>query len=108
MRKVIFFSLFLLSVNTLAEGWCVLNEGFKVITHGTKSEDVWINGSFEGRTTNHWIQIASTDKGSASVSLALAALMSGKQLSIYVDESELSCASIPSWYAGIRHVSIKP
>lgn len=107
MKKYLLIFTILYSSSVFAEGWCTLKSGFSVTTHGRKSEDVWVNGTFEGEASNHWVQIASTDRGAASVSIALAALMSGRELSVYIDAADQTCANIPGWYDGVRHVRVK-
>ena len=104
---VIWISL-LFSNTAFAEGWCNYSAGdFEVVTNGTKSDNVYLLGNFTGKTATKWVYIASTTAGKNNLSLALAAQMAGKGLSVYIDSAEYDCDSYPSWSTSpIRHVKI--
>ena len=101
-------TIFMMSTNVLAEGWCNLKSGFTVVTHGTKTNNVYILGEIEGRSGGLWITIADDNVGKNNISLALAAQMASKTLSIYLDSADDNCDTFPSWapVGKIRHVRI--
>jgi hypothetical protein len=92
-----------------AEGWCELLPGWSVVTHGTRADNVFILGQFQGAPNGIWIQISSATIGKANVAVALGAQLAGKGLSLYVDSASYTCATFPSWapLAEIRHVMVK-
>ena len=106
--KLLFCISLLFSSTTFAEGWCNYSAGeFEVVTNGTKSDNVYLAGNFTGKTTKKWIYIANTTAGKNNLSLALAAQMTGKGLSVFIDSVEYDCDSFPSWStSSIRHVKI--
>jgi hypothetical protein len=87
--------------------WCDLSPGWQVVTHGTKSENTFILGRFQGGN-DLWILIGNATVGNNNVAVALSAQMGGKNLSLYLDSSSYTCATFPSWApAGeIRHVRL--
>lgn len=91
-----------------AEGWCDLEPGWTVITHGSKINNVFIQGKLVGGPTWIWMQIASPEIGQANVAVALTAQAAGKGLTIYLDLPEATCANYPSWapMGTIRHVKM--
>lgn len=110
MKKVLTVSLVcivMFSNFVLAEGWCEF-EYYTVITHGTKSNQVFLNGKLKDQESGIWVLISDGEKGSASVSLALAAQMAGKELSIYLDDAADTCSNFPSWAPSgkVRHLRI--
>lgn len=99
-------SLVFSTASTAAE-WCSFAPGaFIVITHGTKSDNVWLNGSFVGNTAGVWVPIANATYGKSSVSLAIAAQIAGKGVSVYLDGQNDTCANYVTWAGVIRHVKI--
>lgn len=95
----------LLSNISYAEGWCEF-EYYTVITHGTKTNQVHLNGKLKDQSGGIWVLISDGEKGNANVSLALAAQMAGKKLSIFVDSANYTCANFPSWapIGEVRHL----
>lgn len=108
LRAIIIITTMFLSCNALAEGWCNFKPGFSVVTHGTKSNNVYILGELEGRTGAMWIMIADDTIGQNNISIALAAQMAGKTLSIYLDSADDNCDNFQSWapLGKLRHVRI--
>ena len=110
MKKSVLYSAILalmISNSVYAEGWCEFDY-YTVTTHGTKSNQVHLNGKLKGQTTGIWVLISDGTVGKANVSLALAAQMAGKKLSIYLDSAAHTCENYPSW-AGVgtlRHLRI--
>ena len=111
MKKAMTICLMALFASTAAraEGWCDLAPGWTVITHGTKADNVYILGQFQGASNGIWIQIANATVGKGNVAAALGAQLAGKGLSLYVDSPNYTCASFPSWapIGEIRHVMLK-
>jgi hypothetical protein len=111
MKKLMLMSVLALLASTAAkaEGWCDLAPGWTVVTHGTKADNVFILGQFQGASGGIWIQIASATVGKANVAVATSAQLSGKGLSLYVDSPNYTCATFPSWapIGEIRHVMLK-
>jgi len=110
MKKCTFYSsilALLISNSTYAGGWCEFDY-YTVITHGTKSNQVFLNGKLKGQTLGTWVLISDGTIGNANVSLALSAQMAEKRLSIFLDDAEHSCENFPSWApAGkVRHLRI--
>lgn len=90
-----------------ANVWCDLAAGsYSVVSHGTKSPNVWINGVFTGQTVGVWIPIKNANYGEGSVAIALAAQLAGKGVSVYLDGANDTCANYASWSGVIRHVRI--
>jgi hypothetical protein len=91
-----------------AEGWCDLAPGWSVVTHGTKAENIFVLGQFQGAPNGIWIQIADATVGKSNVGMALGAQLAGKKLSLYVDSPSYTCATFPSWapVGQIRHIRI--
>lgn len=88
-----------------ATGWCDLSaENYYLITHGTKSNKVWVVGRFEGSNEHKWIPIADSNYGASSVALVLAAQLAGKGISVYLDADSETCTTYTSWSGVIRHV----
>jgi len=108
MKSFIVLFIVLFSASSFAQGWCNYLPGeYEVVTHGTKSENVYLLGNFEGSTTSKWIYIATPTTGKTNVSLALAAQMAGKGLSVYIDSAAYTCDTYPSWSTSpIRHLKI--
>jgi hypothetical protein len=106
--KILFLVSLVFSTSTLAEGWCSYLAGeFQVITHGTKTDNVYLLGKFVGTTAQKYIIIANSTAGKNNLSLALAAQMSGKGLSVYIDSAEFTCESYANWSTSpLRHVKI--
>lgn len=90
-----------------ATGWCALAPGWQVITHGAKSDKVWLLGKLENRPSSIWIQINEpvSDVGESSISIALAAQLAGRSLQIYIDD-ETTCDTFPNWGRAVRHLRI--
>lgn len=90
------------------QGFCDLAPGWNVVTHGTKSDNVYILGQFVGAPNAIWIQIANSTVGKANVAVALGAQLAGKKLSLYVDSASYTCATFPSWapIGEIRHIQV--
>lgn len=87
--------------------WCTLESGnYKIISNGTKSPSVWIHGKFVGETSPVWIPIKNATYGESSVAIALAAQLAGKNLAVYLDDANDTCANYSSWNGVIRHVRI--
>ena len=91
---------------SFAEGWCTFESGYQVTTHGVKSNTTYIVGKFEGETRSHWIKISDGTIGEANISVALAAQLAGKKLSIYLDGADDQCDNIVAWYNDMRHLRI--
>lgn len=93
-----------------AEGWCDLMPGWTVVTHGTKADNVYILGQFQGASYGIWIQIASANVGKANVGLALGAQLAGRNISLFVDSPSYTCATFPSWanIGEVRHIRLLP
>jgi hypothetical protein len=93
-----------------AEGWCDLMPGWAVVTHGTKADNVFVLGQFQGSGAGIWIQIATATVGKANVALALGAQFAGRNISIYVDSPAYNCATFPSWapIGEVRHIRVLP
>jgi len=91
-----------------AEGWCDLVPGWSVVTHGTKSENVFLLTQFQGAPNAIWIQISDGINGKPNVAMALTAHALGQNLSLYVDSPSYTCATFPSWapIGQIRHIRI--
>ena len=91
-----------------AEGWCELAPGWSVVTHGTRAENIFVLGQFQGASNGIWIQIADATVGKSNVAMALGAQLAGKRLSLYVDSPSYTCATFPSWapVGQIRHIRI--
>jgi len=108
MGKILLSLSLVFSTSVFAEGWCSYSAGeFDVITHGNKSDQVYLVGKFSGATTGKWVNIVNSTAGKHNLSLALAAKMAGKGLSVYVDAAEYDCETYPSWSTSpIRHVRI--
>ena len=107
-KSLIFISALLFSTITFAEGWCNLKQGFNVITHGTKTDNTYIIATIEGREDSMWIFMSDGNVGKNNVSLALAAQLAGKTLSIYLDAEGDTCSNFPSWapVGRVRHVRL--
>ena len=93
---------------TFAEGWCDLDSGWELVTNGTKADNVWILGKLKNQSNSIWIAISDGNIGKVNVSMALAAEMSGKNLSIYLDSATDTCQTFQSWapMGKIRHIRI--
>ncbi|NVJ60831.1 MAG: hypothetical protein HWE27_10585 [Gammaproteobacteria bacterium] len=98
----------ILSSNSSAEGWCDFSVGdYQIITHGNKSDQVYIMGKVQGTAGNKWYTIANASAGKHNISLVLAAQIAGKGISIYIDSADYDCNTYPSWSTSpIRHVKI--
>jgi hypothetical protein len=99
----------LLAANATAEGWCDLAAGsYDLVSHGTKSDQVYLVGQLSGASTSIWMTIADSTVGKGNVALILAAEMAGKGVSVYLDSPSATCANFTSWapIGGIRHVRI--
>jgi hypothetical protein len=110
LRKVAVICAAVLASSTVrAEGWCDLAAGWTVVTHGTKADNVFILGQFQGAPNSIWIQIASATVGKSNIATALGAQLAGKNLSLYVDSPTYTCATFPSWapIGEIRHLMLK-
>ncbi len=91
-----------------AESWCTLESGdYKVVSHGVKGPKVWILGNFVGQTSTVWIPIKDATHGESSVSIALAAQLAGKNLAVYLDGANDTCANYSNWNGVIRHVRLE-
>ena len=91
----------------IAEEWCSFAAGtYEVISNGTKSQSVWLYGKFIGQSSNVWVPIKNASYGDSSVAIALAAQMAGKQVSVFVDGTNDTCANYVSWSGVIRHVKV--
>jgi hypothetical protein len=107
MRRMAFAALaWLLSSVVQAAGWCNVLPGYRVTTHGNNSENVWLYGTLEGQSSAIWMQIATGSTGKSNVAVALAAEVSGRNLLVYVDLPEHTCANFPNWSSAIRHLQI--
>lgn len=109
MTKLIAITgILLTSTSVMAEGWCYFEPGdYEIITHGNKSNQVYITGKFTGSTVSKWVNIANDTVGKYNVSLVLAAQMAGKGVNVYIDSSDYNCETYPSWSTSpIRHVRI--
>ncbi|KGJ91760.1 hypothetical protein [Colwellia psychrerythraea] len=110
MKKSIYYSTIfalLISNSVYAEGWCEFDY-YTVVTHGTKTNNVHLNGKLKEQSNSTWIMISDGTTGNMNVSLALAAQMAGKKLSIYLDDAAHTCENFPSW-AGVgklRHLKV--
>ena len=107
MKKIIFGFIFfsvIWSSKAVAEEWCTFKAGYHVITHGMKTNSVWVNGYLEETDQDHWVEISNEAVGTASVSIALAASFANKRIQFYVDDSEATCDSIARWYSDSRHI----
>ena len=91
-----------------ADEWCDLQSGWQIYTHGNSSNKVWIYGVFVGQTNSRWIQINNPEAstGASNVALAMAASVSGKRISVYLDSVQDTCATFPNWSAAIRHLRV--
>ena len=111
MSKILTISLLsilmaIYSHSSFSEGWCSFPAGgFTLVTHGTKSESAYVIGAFSGETVAKWVGIANSSYGKNNIALALAAQISEKSLSVYIDDSE-TCSTFTSWSDKIRHVKI--
>lgn len=108
-RALLCLALSLVALKASAEGWCDLAAGsYDLVTHGTKTDSVFLVGQLPGTSTTIWIEIASSAVGKGNVALLLAAEISGKGVSVYLDSPSATCATYPSWalIGGIRHVRI--
>jgi len=103
---VVVITLFV-SGQSVATGWCDLDSGWSVVTNGTKTDEVYLYGKLEEQSSKIWIRLSDGQLGQTNVSLALAASMAGKGISIYIDSAE-TCESFPSWapMGSLRHVQI--
>jgi hypothetical protein len=91
-----------------AEGWCDLQDGWELLTHGNNSNTAYITGTFVGQTTARWIQInlPATGIGQSNVAMALAAKLAGKNVSLYLNGVNDTCANFANWSSDIRHMRI--
>lgn len=105
-RVAVAATLLVLSTSASAQ-WCDLVPGWQVVTHGTKSENTYILGRFQGGP-DMWILIGTPTLGKSNVAMALGAQLGNKNLSLYLDSPNYTCATFPSWApAGeIRHVRL--
>jgi hypothetical protein len=107
MKKALLLLLALFACSTsYAAGYCDLQPGFRVTTHGNNSDSVWLYGALVGQSSPIWIPISNGTAGKANVAVALAAQVSGRGLSVYLDLPEHTCANFPNWNGAIRHVQI--
>jgi hypothetical protein len=107
LRSVFACLTFVISTPSLAEGWCDIQPGFLFATHGNMGNEAYILATLPGASQTIWITITTNDFGKANVALALAAQLSGKGVSIYLDDASMTCATYPSWSASpIRHMRI--
>jgi hypothetical protein len=93
-----------------AEGWCEMQPGWEVQTHGSMGNTVWIVGAFAGTTTWRWIALnnPSTGVGQASVAVAIAAQMAGRGIHVYLDGPTDTCSNFANWSGVVRHVRPTP
>lgn len=114
MKKNIFrvlscFALSLWAVGASAEGWCDLAAGnYDLASHGTISDKFYLIGQLPGSPVTVWTTIADSTVGKGNVTLILAAIMSGKGVSVFIDSPSYTCATFPNWapIGAIRHVRI--
>ncbi|GAA0340412.1 hypothetical protein GCM10009092_01140 [Bowmanella denitrificans] len=90
-----------------AEQWCDIEQGWSLVTHGNISDAVYIFGKLKQQSNSSWIIISDGIAGKNNVSMALAAAVAGRNLRIYLDAEEDTCANFPSWapMGRIRHIS---
>jgi hypothetical protein len=99
-----------LSTNALAEGWCNVQSGYSLITHGNKGDELYILGRLVGQSGEIWIELGGGSTGKANAAVVLAAQVSGKDIQVFLDLASDTCTTFPSW-AGlgrVRHVRIVP
>ena len=96
---------FALAGHAGATGWCDFQPGWHVITHGAKSEKVWVYGRISGQDSSIWVQINNPTAGTGanSVAVALAAQFAGRRLQFYIDDDAI-CSTFPNWGNKVRHV----
>lgn len=99
-----YFLLAFLSFGAQSGEWCDF-EHYTVVTHGNISDNVYLNGKLAKQNNGIWVVISNGTIGSANVSLAMAAQVAGKGLSIYLDEENATCATFPNWapFGKVRH-----
>lgn len=102
-----YFLLAFLAFGAQSGAWCKF-ESYRLITHGNMSNSVWLYGKLEAQNSGIWVKISDGKIGSANVSLAMAAQVAGKGLSIFLDEANVTCATFPNWapFGKIRHLSM--
>jgi hypothetical protein len=105
-KMMVCASLSLCSPVLHAAEWCTVSAGYRVTTHGNNSENVWLYGTLPGQATPIWMLIASGTSGKANVAVALAAQATGRQLLVYVNLPEHTCASFPNWSSEVRHLQM--
>lgn len=108
-RALICLALSLFAISARAEQWCDLAAGgYELVTHGNKSDEVYLLAQLPGAASIIWIRIANATVGKSNVALILAAQMAGKGLFIYLDGPSATCATYPSWepMGGPRHIRI--
>jgi hypothetical protein len=90
-----------------ATGWCDFEPGWQVITHGSKSDKVWIFGTLKAQQSVIWVQINNPGSavGDTSVSVALAAQFAGRRLQFYIDDAN-TCSTFPNWGSQVRHLRV--
>jgi hypothetical protein len=108
-RSLTVLGLALLAVDAHAEGWCDLAAGsYDLVSNGTVSDQVYVVGQLSAASSAIWIPIADSTVGKADVALVLAAQMTGKGISLYLNAPSATCANFASWstIGSIRHVKI--
>ena len=95
-------------MDTQAAGWCDF-EYYEVMTHGNMTNQILLNGKLKDQSQEIWVTISDGNIGASNLSLVLAAQISGKAISIFLDDPNHACTNFPSWapFGKVRHIKIK-
>ena len=99
-----FVALSTLSNVAVAGPWCTLAPGFNIQTHGNVSGAFFIEGKLDAGDTK--VINFKEATAASNLSVALAAMMSGKTLMVKVDSA--TCEAFTSWSDGVEQLKILP